>query len=67
MWPTSGQIGYIIVAVRGVPNALEQGTKLEVAHKWVDWLHNPCCLGRAQHFIMGKKIMSGSQVGGLAT
>ena len=23
----------------GVPKALERGTQLEVAHKWVDWLY----------------------------
>ena len=26
-------------------NGSERGTKSEVAHKWVGWLHNPCGLG----------------------
>ena len=41
-WPTRRRIGYITLAVQGVPNTSEQGTELAVAHKWVDWLHNPC-------------------------
>ena len=27
------------------PTFTEQGTNPEVAHKWADWLHNPCHLG----------------------
>ena len=42
----------------------ERGRKSEVAHKWADWLHNPC--GRPQRFRAGEKIRSGSQVGRLA-
>ena len=29
----------------GGGNAAERGTKSEVAHKWADWLHDPCRLG----------------------
>ena len=66
-WPTSGRIGYITPAVWGVPNALERGTKSEVAHKWADWLHHPCRMGGPQRFRAGNKIRRGPQVGGLAT
>ena len=33
-WPTNGLGGDIPLAAWGVPNASEQGTKSEVAHKW---------------------------------
>ena len=46
----------------GFPNSLERGTKSEVAHKWADWLHNPCELGGPKHFSEGNKIRSGLQV-----
>ena len=44
-WPTCGRIGDITHAVWRVPNALERRRKSAVAHKWADWLHNPCRLG----------------------
>ena len=44
-WPTNGKGGYITLAACGVPTALERGDKSQVAHKWVRWLHHPCCLG----------------------
>ena len=37
------------------PNTSKQGTKPAVAHKWADWLHNPCHLGCPQHFRVGTK------------
>ena len=40
-WPTSGQRAYITPATEGVPTASERGAKLEVAHKWARYLHNP--------------------------
>ena len=66
-WPTNGRIGYITPAVWGVTNALERGTKSEVAHKWTDWLHHPCRMGGPQHFRARDKIRSGPHVDGLAT
>ena len=40
--PTKGRIGYITHHGRpGVPNALENGTKSDVAHQGADWLHGP--------------------------
>ena len=33
-WPTSGQSGYLIPAVSGIPTASERGAESEVAHKW---------------------------------
>ena len=66
-WPTSGRIGYITPAVWGVPNALERGTKSEVAHKWADWLRHPCRMGVHQRFRAGDKIRGGPQVDGMAT
>ena len=44
-YTSSGQSGYITPAVWEVPNTSQRGRKLEVAHKWVDWLHNHCRLG----------------------
>ena len=64
--PTSGLGGYITLAVLGVPNASERGTKSEVAHKWGDWLHQPWRLGGPQRLRAGDKHTSGSQVSKLA-
>ena len=66
-WRTSGLSDYITLAVRGVPNASQQGTKTEVAHKWAWWLHHPCQLGAPRRFIAGYKNRSGPQVGLLGT
>ena len=44
-WPTSGWGFYINTAARGVPNALDKGTKQARAHKWATWLHNHSRLG----------------------
>ena len=65
--PTNGRIGYMIPAVSGVSNASQPGTKLAVAHKWKDWLHNPCHLRGPQRFREADKIQTGPQGGGLAT
>ena len=43
-WPTSGQDGYVTPAASGIPTTSEWGAKSEVAHKWAEWLHNPCRL-----------------------
>ena len=61
------QIGYITIAVLRVPNALEQGTKSEVAQKQADRLHHPLCLRDPQRFTVGAKIRTGPQKCGLAT
>ena len=66
-WPTSGQIGYLTLAVSGIPAASERGAKSEVAHKWANWLPHPCCIGDAHCSSAGGKIRSGPQVGKLAT
>ena len=66
-WPTSAQIGYISLAVLGVPKASKRGTKSALAHKWIDWLHHSCHLGGPQRFKAGDKISTGPQVGTLAT
>ena len=50
-WPTSGQIGYITLAMWMVPNASERGTKSTMAHKWADWLHHPCRAGGPERFM----------------
>ena len=50
----------------GVPNAPEQETKSEGAHKWADWLPHPCRLGGPQRFTEGDKTSSGPQLGKLA-
>ena len=60
------RIGYRTLAVWG-PQRLKAWVKSAVAHKWADWLHNPCHLGGPQRFGAGDKVCSGPQVGGLAT
>ena len=62
-WPTSGQIGYLTPAVSGSPTAAEQGVKSEVAHKWANWLRQPCRIGEPHHLKAGGKIRSGPEVG----
>ena len=66
-WPTSGQIGYLTLAVSGSPTAAERGAKSEVAHKWAKWLPHPCRIGEPHRCRAGGKIRSGPQVGKLAT
>ena len=66
-WPTSGQIGYLTLAVSGSPTPSERGAKSEVAHKWANWLPHPCRIGEPHHCRAGGKIRSGPQVGKLAT
>ena len=66
-WPTSGQGGYITCAASGLPIASERGAELEVAHKWVRWLHNPCRLGAPHRFSGGGTVKGGPQLGKVAT
>ena len=66
-WPTRGQTGYLTPAVSGIPAAAERVAKSEVAHKWANWLPDPCYIGDPHRFRAGGKIRSGSQVGKLAT
>ena len=66
-WPTSGQGGYISPPALGVPTASEQGAESEVAHKWARWLHKPCRLGGPRRFRAGGRMISGPQVGKVAT
>ena len=66
-WPTIGQIGYLTPAVSGSPTASERGAKSEVAHKWANWLPDPCRIGDPHRFRAGARIRSGPQVGKLAT
>ena len=56
----------IIRTVSGVLDALERGTKSAAAHKWADYLCEPCRLGGPQRFKIEDKISSGPQVGGSA-
>ena len=44
-WTIGGRIGYNALAVWGVHNASERGTKSAVAHTWADWLYHLCRLG----------------------
>ena len=66
-WPTSGQIGYLTLAVSGIPAASERGAKSDVAHKWAKWLPHPCRIGDPHRFRAGGKIRFGPQVGKVAT
>ena len=63
---TCGRIGYITLAVWGVPNTLERGTRSNVPRKRANGLHHPCRMGGPQHFRAGNKITSAPHVGGLA-
>ena len=64
-WPTSGPGGYITPADRGIPHDSERGTKSKLAHKWAQWLHNPCRLGGSPMLESeGPKIRSGHGGGG---
>ena len=63
---TCGRIGYITLAVWGVPNTLERGTKSNVPRKRANGLHHSCRMGGPQHFRAGNKITSAPHVGGLA-
>ena len=64
-WPTNGQIGHITLALLGVTNTLQQGTKSEVAHERADWLQTPCLVSGPQSFTTGAGAGSGPQVGRL--
>ena len=66
-WPTCGQNGYVTPAVSGIPTAAERGAKSKVAHLWAKWLRHPCRLGDPHRFRAGGKIISGPQVGKMAT
>ena len=66
-WPTSGQIGYLTPAVSGIPTAAERWAKSEVAHKWAKWLPHPCRIGDPRRCRAGRRIITGPQVGKLAT
>ena len=66
-WPTSGQSGYVTLAVSGIPTASERGAKSEVAHLWAKWLRHPCCLGDPPRFRAGGKPRSGPSVGKVPT
>ena len=43
--PQVGKVATSPLPPEGVPTASEWAAKLEVAHKWARWLHNPCYLG----------------------
>ena len=60
-------MGYITLAVWGVPNTLERGTRSQVLHMWADWLHHPCLMGGPQRFGTGNKIKRAPHGGELAT
>ena len=66
-WPTSGQSGYLTLAVSGIPTAAERGAKSEVAHKWAKWPPHPCRIGDPHRCRAGGKIRSGPQAGEMAT
>ena len=56
MCSTIGHIGYITLAILGVPWALERGTQSDVAPNRGDRLHNPYYLGDPQCFKAGDNI-----------
>ena len=66
-WPTCGPIGYVTLAVSGIPTASKRGGESEVAHLWAKWLRHPCRLGDLHRFRAGGEIRSGPLVGKVAT
>ena len=66
-WPTCRPCGYINPAVRGVPNALEQQMKSEVAQQKGLVTASPMPFGETQRFRAGDKIRSSPQLGMVAT
>ena len=67
-WPTSGQIGYLTLAISGRPTAAERGAKSEVAHKWANWLPHPCRIGEPHRHQSGgqnQKWPTSGQIGDL--
>ena len=65
--PTSGPRGSTTGVGWGVHNALERRTEPKVAHKWAGWLRNPCRLEGPERLEAGDRIISGPQVGQVAT
>ena len=55
------------LAAFGVPTASARGAESEVAHKWARWLHNPCRLWGPHSFRARGRIITGPQVGKVAT
>ena len=66
-WATKCQISYVILAVCGFPNASERGRQLEMAPKWADWVRRPYRVGGPQNSRLGDTVISGPQMGKLAT
>ena len=66
-WPTSGQGGYVTLAVSGIPTASERGGESKVAHLWAKWLRRPCRLGDPHRCTAGGGIRSGPLMGKVAT
>ena len=64
---TSGPCGHITGVGWGVHNALERRTESKVAQKWAGWLRNPCRFGGGERLEAGDIIISGPQVGQVAT
>ena len=65
--PEVGQVATKPLPSAGVPYASEQGTKIEGANRWAQWLHNPDRLWDPRCFTAGDKVRSGAQVGPVAT
>ena len=55
------------LAIWGVPNTSERGTKSASAHKWAWWLRNPYPSRGRQRFRAEDKTSSGPKVGRSAT
>ena len=56
--PTCGWVGYITLAVEGVPKASKRGTNQKWTHSLMDWLHHPCQLRHQQRLRAVNKIGS---------
>ena len=48
--PTNGPRLYMTLAAWGIPNASKQGTKSELAHKWVWCIYNSCRVENPQRY-----------------
>ena len=66
-WTTSGPNGYITPAILGGSLCCRAGDKIRSAHKWAQWLHDPCRPGGRLWLKAGDKTKSGPQVGPIVT
>ena len=65
--PTNRPASSMTPTACGLRSGSQRATKMELTHKWANWLHNPYRLGGPQRSRGGDKIRSGPQIGRAAT